>query len=216
MSAATTLSAKPANDTPPKEARPGDARPMVGRPRSGATRQAILRAAYELLSEGGLRNFTIEGVAARSGVARTTIYRWWPSKGALAMEGFLETTAPDITFPHTRSARADLTVQMRLCAKLLRGPAGRILCGIVAEAQSDPEIITVFMERYLHPRRREAAAILRRGIDSGEFRADLDIPTVQSALYSPLHLRLLLREPIEDDWVARLADSVMRGCMAEG
>ncbi|HEY2134131.1 MAG TPA: TetR/AcrR family transcriptional regulator [Acetobacteraceae bacterium] len=187
---------------------------LAGRPRSDATRGAILRAAYELLSEGGLRNFTIEGVAARSGVARTTIYRWWPSRGALAMDGFLETTAPHITFPHTQSATADLRVQMRLCAKLLRGPAGRILCGIIAEGQNDPETIAVFSERYLTSRRREAAAILQRGIDTGEFRPHLDIQATQSAIYSSLHLRLLLREPIDDSWVERLADSVLRGCVA--
>jgi AcrR family transcriptional regulator len=187
---------------------------LAGRPRCSASRQAILRAAYELLSESGLRNFTIEGVAARSGVARTTIYRWWPTKGALAMEGFLETTAAHITFPHTNSAKADLKVQMRLVAKMLRGGPGRILCGIIAEGQSDPETIDAFAVGYLVPRRREVAAILRRGIDNREFRADLDIPTVQSALYSPLHLRLLLREPIDDSWVENLAETVLRGCLA--
>ena len=197
-----------------KRTDPCVAKRCAGRPRSDASRGAILRAAYELLSEGGLRNFTIEGVAARSGVARTTIYRWWPSKGALAMDGFLETTAPHITFPHTRSATADLKVQMRLCAKMLRGPVGRILCGIIAEGQNDPETIAVFTERYLTPRRREAATILQRGIETGEFRSDLDIQAVQSALYSSLHLRMLLREPIDDSWVERLADGVLHGCLA--
>jgi AcrR family transcriptional regulator len=196
MSSAITTQAKPA-----------------GRPRCDVTRHAILRAAYELLAENGVRGFTIEGVAARSGVARTTIYRWWPSKGALAMESFFEGTAPEITFPHTASAMADLRAQVRLCAKLLRGRAGKIIAGIIAEGQSDPDTITAFTEGYLTRRRHEAAAILRRGIESGEFRADLDIPTVQSALYSSLHLRLLLREPIDDAWVEQLCDTALRGCL---
>jgi AcrR family transcriptional regulator len=187
----------------------------IGRPRCDATRRAILRAAYELLAEGGLRHFTIEGVAARSGVARTTLYRWWPSKGALAMEGFLDATTPEIRFPATLSAISDLKALMRRCAKQLRGAPGRIMCGIVAEAQSDPETLAAFHEHYLAPRRREARAILERGVASGELRSDLDIPFVQSALYSPLHLRLLLREPIDDEWVDRLADTVLGGCRAE-
>ncbi|MCW3473037.1 TetR/AcrR family transcriptional regulator [Limobrevibacterium gyesilva] len=185
-----------------------------GRPRSDATRQSVLRAAFELLTEGGLARFTIEGVAARSGVARTTIYRWWPKKGALAMEGFLEATAPEIRFPKTTSAVADMKAQLRLCAKLLRGRAGRIICGVIVEGQTDPETIAAFIEGYLQPRRREARAILQRGIDSGEMRPDLDMSALLSALYSPMHLRLLLGEPIDDAWVDSLADTVLQGCLA--
>jgi AcrR family transcriptional regulator len=189
------------------------ARP-TGRPRCEATHRAVLRAAYDLLAEGGLHQFTIEGVAARSGVARTTIYRWWPSKGALAMEGFLAATTAEISFPLTRSAVADLKAHLRRCAKLLRGAPGRIMAGIVAEGQSDPETLAAFTEHYLTPRRREAQAILQRGVQSGELRPDLDIAVVQSALYAPLHLRHLLHEPVDDDWVERLADAVLRGCAA--
>ena len=185
----------------------------AGRPRCDVTHRAVLRAAYELLAEGGLRQFTIEGVAARSGVARTTIYRWWPSKGALAMEGFLAATAPEIATPPARSAVADLKAHLSHCAMLLRGAPGRIMAGIVAEGQSDPETLAAFIEHYLAPRRREARAILQRGIDGGEFRADLDIAVVQSALYAPLHLRHLLGEEVDEAWVALLAETVLRGCM---
>lgn len=191
------------------------ARP-AGRPRCDATHRAVLRAAYELLAEGGLRQFTIEGVAARSGVARTTIYRWWPSKGALAMEGFLAATAAEISFPFTRSAIADLKAHLQRCAKLLRGAPGRIMAGIVAEGQSDPETLAAFTEHYLKPRRREARALLQRGVDSGELRPDLDIAVVQSALYAPLHLRHLLHEPVDEDWIDRLANSVLQGCAVPG
>ncbi|CAH2601832.1 TetR/AcrR family transcriptional regulator [Rhodovastum atsumiense] len=184
----------------------------AGRPRCDATHRAVLRAAYELLAEAGLRQFTIEGVAARSGVARTTIYRWWPSKGALAMEGFLAATAAEISFPMTRSAVADLKAHLRRCARLLRGAPGRIMAGIVAEGQSDPETLAAFTEHYLRPRRREAMAILERAVENGELRPDLDLTVVQSALYASLHLRHLLQEPVDDDWVDRLADTVLQGC----
>jgi AcrR family transcriptional regulator len=187
----------------------------AGRPRCEITHRAVLRAAYELLAEGGLRQFTIEGVAARSGVARTTIYRWWPSKGALAMEGFLAATAAEISFPPTRSAVADLKAHLRRCARLLRGAPGRIMAGIIAEGQSDPETLAAFNEHYIKSRRREVFAILERGVANGELRPDLDLPVLQSALYAPLHLRHLLHESVDDEWVETLAETVLRGCLVE-
>ena len=102
---------------------------LPGRPRCEETRGAILRAAHELLESGGLGAFTIEAVAERSGAAKTTIYRWWPNKGALAMESLLgvaETLSP---FPETESARADLRVHLHLYATALRGRAGKLLSG---------------------------------------------------------------------------------------
>ncbi len=185
-----------------------------GRPRCDATRKAVLRAAYDLLSEGGLGRFTIEGVAARSGVARTTIYRWWPSKGALAMEGFLETTAPDVHVPPTASVVADARALLLSSARLLAGSGGRIIRGIVAEGQSDPETIEAFMTGYVLPRRAEVVALLKRGMASGELRADLDIEMVCYSLFGPMYLRMLLNEGLDEAWVDRLASSVLANCVA--
>src|SRR6516164_4093718 len=88
-----------------------------GRPRCQETRGAILQAAYELLESGGLAAFTIEAVAERSGAAKTTIYRWWPKKGALAMESFLRVAEQQSPFPETDSPRADLRAHLHLFAK---------------------------------------------------------------------------------------------------
>lgn len=186
-----------------------------GRPRCDVTHKAVLRAAYDLLGEGGLHRFTIEGVAARSGVARTTIYRWWPSKGALAMEGFLDAVAPDLLLPPTASAAADLRGLLRLFARLLRGKAGRIIRGIIAEGQSDPDTISAFMTSFVTPRRAEARAIVERGIAKGELRADLDVEMVLYDLFGPLYLRMLLNEGLDDTWVDRLADFVLAGCLIQ-
>ncbi len=188
----------------------------VGRPRSDATRRAVLRAAYDLLGEGGLSRFTIDGVATRSGVARTTIYRWWPTKGALAMEGFLEATAPDLDVAPTGSAVADIRTLMRLFARLLRGTAGRIMRGIIAEGQSDPETIEAFVAGYVRPRRAEVRAILERGMASGELRADLDIEMVLYSLFGPTYIRMLLNEGLDEAWVDRLSAFAMSGCLAGG
>ena len=91
-----------------------------GRPRCQDTRQSILRAAYEMFEEGEDQPFTIEAVARRSGAAKTTIYRWWPSKGALAIEAFLAIAEKRSAFPETESAVADLRMQVKLLARLLQ------------------------------------------------------------------------------------------------
>src|ERR1700728_2441727 len=102
-------------------------RARTGRPRDEAARAAILKAADAILEEKGIGGFTIEAVAARARVAKTTIYRWWPSKGALAMAGFLAETAPKISYPNSGSARADLISQLRRVASVYGGQNGRVL-----------------------------------------------------------------------------------------
>jgi AcrR family transcriptional regulator len=183
----------------------------MGRPRCPQTRLAVLHAAYELLGEGGLANFTIEGVAARSGVARTTIYRWWPSKGTLAMDGFLEATSREIRVAETASAIADVKQQVTLFARLLHGANGRIIRRIVAEGQEDPETIKAFIQGFVTPRRMEGRAILARGVANGELRADIDPDVVLTSLYGAIYTKLLLHEGFDDAWVERLCDMVLRG-----
>ena len=183
-----------------------------GRPRCDVTHKAVLRAAYDLLSEGGLGRFTIEGVAARSGVARTTIYRWWPSKGALAMEGFLEATTSEIAVPPTGSVTADLRAVMRKFGQIMSGTPGRIIRGIIAEGQSDPETIEAFMAGYVRPRRAELRALLERGIAAGELREGTDVEMISYALFGPIYLRMILNEGLDEAWVDRLTTSVLDRC----
>jgi len=188
-----------------------------GRPRIEACRQAVLRAAYDLLGEAGLPGFTIERVAARAGVARTTVYRWWSSKGALATDAFLAATAPQIAVPRTGSVIADIKTQVRLVARMLRGPAGPIVRSIIAAAQSDPETANAFLEGYVMVRRREAAVLLHEGIASGELPADLDFDAALDALYGPLYHRLLLRiGPLDDAWVDRVSEISLNGWQSAG
>ena len=187
-----------------------------GRPRCQETRGAILRSAYELLESGGLAAFTIEAVAERSGAAKTTIYRWWPNKGALAMESFLRVAEQQNPFPKTDSPRADLRAHLHLFARRLRGRAGRLLAGIVAEAQKDPATREAFIRSYVAPRRQAARALLERGIAQGEFRPGLDVESVCDALYGFFYMRLLVAHaPMDDAAVDRILDLVLNGISRE-
>ena len=199
----------------PREINPTEIK-LPGRPRCEETRGAILRAAYELLESGGLGAFTIEAVAERSGAAKTTIYRWWPNKGALAMESLLGVAEAQSPFPETDSPRADLRAHLHLYAKALRGRAGKLLTGIVAEAQKDPATRDAFIASYMAPRRQAARHLLERGMARGEFRPGLDIEGICDALYGFFYLRLLFgHRPMDDGAVDQLLDIVLNGISGE-
>src|SRR5260370_18531789 len=97
---------------------------LHGRRRSEASRKAILDATYELLKAIGFHQMSIEAVASRAGVGKATIYRWWSSKGVLAVEAFVETDAPSIAFRETGSAPADIQRQMENLSQTYRGRTG--------------------------------------------------------------------------------------------
>lgn len=190
------------------------ARRGPGRKRDEARRQAILRAAYETLEAEGYGGFTIEAVAARAGAAKTTIYRWWPSKGALAIDSFLDLYQRELPYPQTRSATEDLKAQLRLTAKAWGGRSGCIIAGIVAAGQSDASTLELYRERLVEPRREEGRRLLQRGIDNGEFRPDIDIEAALDALYGPFYARLLAwAGPLDPAWAERICDTVLRGLM---
>jgi AcrR family transcriptional regulator len=199
----------------PKSRRGGAAKERAGRPRDDAARDAILKAANAILEQKGIAGFTIEAVATRAGVAKTTIYRWWPSKGALAMAGFLAETAPKISYPDTGSVMADLTDQLRRVATVYSGATGRVLAAIIADGQRDPSTIEAFIAGYARPRRDEAKAILTAGIARGELRPDIDLEVTVDALYGPIYYRMLIPVgPLNADWVEALAAHVFAGLMS--
>ena len=185
------------------------------RKRSNSARKAILTAAYALLEEEGFERLSIEGVAARAGVGKTTIYRWWPTKGVMAVEAFLEAVTPAIAFRRSRSARADIVRQMKALAKVYRGHTGNLVCQMIGASQLDPAMRKAFTEGFLYPRRECAYAVFERGVAGGEFRVDVDRDVAIDALYSPIYYRLLASgAPIDEAFLDRHIDLVLRGLMA--
>lgn len=185
---------------------------LPGRPRSDAARSAVLEAANSLLEEAGFSKLTMEGIAARAGVGKATLYRWWPSKGAVAVEAFMTAVARRIAFPQTDSAVADITTQMLRLAEVYRGTTGRIVCELIALGQADPEILAAFMDGYMLPRREAAKQALRRGIAAGQIRGDVDLDVMVDALYAPLFHRMMQRHrPLDDAFVRQIAGLVFAG-----
>ena len=187
----------------------------LGRKRCHATHETILEATHALLLEVGFEKLTIEGVAARAGVGKATIYRWWTSKGELAVEAFLHAISVTLAFPVTGSARADIAEQHQRVARAYRGKTGRIVREIIGTAQFDPATSKLFFEGYLKPRRAAAREALLRGIAQKEFRPDIDLEAVIDALYAPIFHRLLLGHAKNDAAFLRFtSDLVLDGIAA--
>jgi len=186
-----------------------------GRPQGDEVKVAILKAANALLEEEGFSGFTIEAVAARAGAARSTIYRWWPNRGALAMAGFLSETAPKIAYKWTKSPIADVKQQMMRVAEVYGGRVGRTISAIVAQGQGDPGTLKALIDGYVRPRRDEAKRVLARGIECGELRRDIDLDVVVDSLYGPIWYRIMVpHAPLSARWAGKLADQVFRGIRA--
>lgn len=165
-----------------------------------------------MLERDGFDAVTIEAIARRAGASKATIYRWWPNKAAVVTDSFLELVAPEILSVDTGSVREDLRQQMRGLVQSLASKIGRTIASLFAESQSDPEVAKTFRDRWIKKRREETKRVLQRGIRRGELRADLDLEVAIDALYGPIYLRLLTgHAPLEDGFVDKLADHVMRG-----
>lgn len=188
-----------------------------GRPRSEEARAAILASTLELLEEAGFAELTIEAVAARAGVGKTTIYRWWPNKALLVSDAFMSSVIRETRFPDTGSVREDLRLQMQRLAGIFRGPRGRILRSLVGGGQSDPELIAAFRSRFLLPRRAEAFGILQRAMDRGQLPSDLDRNLLLDTLYGPLYFRMLIGHgSLSTAFVDQVCNVVMGGIMQNG
>ena len=170
----------------PKAKAPG------GRPRDEEATDRIQAVALELAEENGFDALTVEGVAARAGVGKMTIYRRWPNVWAVVVDAILAEVTRVSPVMERATARESLTESMKLVANSFRGRQGRLLRPLIGRAQVDDTLRAAIDERWLSPRRGLSREIVRRGIERGELRPGLDPDVVIDALYGPLYHRLLL------------------------
>jgi AcrR family transcriptional regulator len=193
-----------------------DEKNCVGRPRDARCTEKVLHAALELGTETGFDGLTIEGVAARAGVGKTTIYRRWPNVWAIVVDALLAQAAHAAPVLERSTARESLAASMRLVAKAFRGKQGQILRALIGRAQMDPGLRKEIGQHWLHTRRQLSRAIILKGIESGELRGDLDPDTALDALYGALYHRLLLpydgdEVRLSDAYVDALVDAIFGG-----
>ena len=187
-----------------------------GRPRSPEADRAILRATVDLLADEGYGGVTMEGVAARAGVGKATVYRRWPSKSALVVDAVSACRESGWQPPDTGSAREDLLGFVRGFMHHLRtSDAGRVMPALVTELARNPELAVAFREGFVQPRRARVLEAVRRGTDRGEVRPDVDPELVADAVVALLmHRFLITGMDIDDGLPERVLDMLWRGVAA--
>jgi AcrR family transcriptional regulator len=182
---------------------------VAGRPARGqATTAAVQRVVRELLEEAGYRALTIEGVAARSGVAKTSIYRRWPSKAEMVFDLILHSSAELPALDDRGSLTGDIEALSARIVALVAGPLGRrIFPGLICDAASDRALLQRFRATFVADGRHQIAQVLERSVRRGELAdagaaADLQAVLLGAALmFALLHADLgeqALRDKITD------------------
>jgi AcrR family transcriptional regulator len=181
-----------------------------GRPRVPSYDTAILDATLEILFEKGYTGLTIDGVAARTGVGRPTIYRRWTSKPALVIAALARSVGVSPT-PDTGTLRNDLLAFQRQHLRLMNSSESRrITAGLVADLVAHPELADTYFRDYIGPRRDSVWHALQRGIDRGELRRDADFALIYDLLLGPLFMRSVVRgEPIEPQLAEQTVDLIL-------
>ncbi|MGH3209343.1 MAG: TetR/AcrR family transcriptional regulator [Trebonia sp.] len=213
--AATNDPAEPAEPTEPAE--PAElAQPVPrGRPRSARAHEAILEAAAGLLLERGLDAVSMDTVAARARVSKATIYRWWPTKEALALDALYTTWTAAAPVPgDAGSLREDLIALLSPWARFVGTgqPYARVIAALLAKARTDKDFAAEYQQRVVEPRRAQAREIFGRAIERGEIPAELDLEVALDLIYGPLYHRLLQgHAPLDDAFVKSAIDLALAG-----
>src|SRR4051794_41950474 len=122
-----------------------------------------------------MAGFTIEKAADLSGASKMTIYKWWPSKGALALDGYFHRVDPKLVFPDTGDIETDLRAQLHTFLRVISdSPAGRGIGGLIGHAQLDPGLKAAYMQRYSSPLRAQAGVGIEKTKKKGRIHASLE------------------------------------------
>lgn len=178
-----------------------------GRPPCAEARHAVLAATRELLREKSYDALSVDGVAARSGVPKSTIYRHWSSKAELAVEAFLEEVGEHVALKPEPTLRDTMARQLRALCRFYRSDSGRFFHSVVAAAQGDEQVRTALWSGFIERRRAATAERVRAAQAAGEITGDLDVEVLMDLFYSPVMYRLLLtgKVPTERSLDAQLA-----------
>jgi AcrR family transcriptional regulator len=186
----------------------------VSHRRGEHVRQTVLAAAFEELAANGFDGATVAGVAKRSGVHETTVYRRWVTRENLFLAALLERSADAIPVPDTGSTRRDLLAIVRGIIAYVLSPEGRAV--LRAATLPVDDTYADAREAFWARRLDALSPVVARGIERGDLRADIDARLLLEMLVAPIHGRLLLTgEPVNDDLAEQLVEVALNGAAAK-
>lgn len=180
--------------------------------RNEQSRRAILDAAISMIGELGYDGISIEAIARQAGVSKQTIYRWWPSKGAVILEAATESLGTVVAIPDTGDIVADLRTQLTAILELITttgfGPAYRCL---IAAGQSDSDLLRAVFAQIVEPNIEDFRARTALAQQRGEMRIDADWQTMRDLLYGVVEYRLIHGMPLEPGYIDGVLTIVFQG-----
>lgn len=162
-----------------------------GRPRSKKSKAAILKATNSLLLHMSVQELSIEAIAKKAKVGKTTIYRWWPNKTAIVMETLINQPGLQTAMPTPRNNAEAITMQLEKLIRLLDSKNGETISQLFSEAQNDEKAHAIFAKSFLTPLIDAIEFSIEQGIKGGEFQASLDIKLAIDILCGPIFFRLM-------------------------
>lgn len=185
-----------------------------GRPRSESSRRSILDATRRLLTHSSVQKLSIEAIARKAGVGKTTIYRWWPNKSAVVMEAIFSQPAFHNIMPTPRNAVEGVSAQIDKLARQLAGKNGRVVAEIIGEAQPDADSLKLFINSFLQDRYNTLSSYIEGGKKTGEFSQDIETDSAIDVILGPIFFRLLSGQELDDAFITDMTSMLLKSLKA--
>jgi len=170
----------------------------AGRPRSEESKRAILDATRRLLTHMSVSKISIEAIAKKAGVGKTTIYRWWPNKQSVVMEAVFTQPGFQNFMPQSDIAFDGIRAQIEKLVRQLMGKNGRIVAEIIGECQGDVEILKALVKNFFQDRYNSIAYYVQKGKQDGSFNESIDLEVAIDVVLGPIIFRLMSGQNLDE------------------
>lgn len=178
----------------------------AGRPRSEESRRAILDATRRLLTHMSVQKISIEAIAKKAGVGKTTIYRWWPNKQAVVMEAVFNQPGFQNFMPQAAVPFDGVKAQVEKMARQLTGKNGRLVAEIIGECQGDIETLKALVKNFFQDRYNALAYYIQKGKAEGQFHQSIDVEVAIDLILGPIIFRLMSGQNLDEAFSRKVID----------